>query len=330
MRLILLALTFLGLCATSLRAACDGRDLMDTLTPTEQAEFDARLAKTAFPSGNHWRATRGQEVLHLVGTVHLDDPRLDGPVERLAPLIRGADMLLLEMDADEKAALEQALKTRMDMLLLQETTLPELLPEDEWQRLSEAMRLRGMPPFMAAKMRPWYVSILLSIPPCMKDQLAEANGLDAQLEQMARADGVPTRSLEPYGTGFEAFSDMPIETQLLMIRSALSSPESGEDLFETMLAAYFAEEHGASQLALEVLSPRLTPLSRAENDEVYSMIEETLLTARNRAWIPELLDALALSDGYVVAAFGAAHLAGENGVLHLLADEGFALERLPF
>lgn len=330
MRPILLVLTFFSLLAGPLHAACNGQDLTPSLTTAERAELDARLADLPYASGNHWRATRGDAVLHLIGTMHLGEPRLDGPTTRLTPLVEGAGLLMLEMAADEKTALETALTTRMDMLLLPDKTLPDLLPEAEWQVLADAMRQRGVPPFMGAKMQPWYVSILLAIPSCMTEQLAEANGLDARLERQAAAAGVQTRSLEPYETGFEAFADMPFETQMLMVRSALSAPEDGEDLFETMLTAYFAEDHGASQLVLEVLSPRLTPLSEAENTLVFRALDEALIASRNRAWIPVLLDALQQTDGYVVAAFGAAHLAGQEGVLQLLANEGFTLTRLPF
>lgn len=330
MRLILTALTLLGLFTAPVFASCQGRDLMGTLTDSESARFQEQLAATPYPEGNHWRATRDGKTLHLIGTLHLGDPRMDAPADRLAPLVEGADLLLLEMAAPEKEALETALKTRMDLLLLPDSTLPELLPEEEWNRLAEAIRLRGMPPFMAARMRPWYVSILLAIPPCMTAQLTEANGLDARLERAALAAGVPTRSLEPYETGFAAFSDMSLDTQLLMIRSALSKPQDAEDLFETMLTAYFGEAHAASQIALEVLSPRLTPLTPAENAQVFEVMDGALIAGRNRAWIPVLTNALDESEGYVVVAFGAAHLSGEEGVLQLLENEGFALEQLPF
>ena len=62
---------------------------------------------------------------------------------------------------------------------------------------------------------------------------------------------------------------------------------------------------------------------------MFATIEQELLIDRNRAWIPVLLDATEQNET-VVAAFGAAHLPGENGVLALLENEGFLLERLPF
>lgn len=331
MRPILIALNFfLTLLAGPLWAECQGRDLSGALTAAEQTALEARLADMPFSQGNHWRATRNNQVLHVIGTMHLGETRLDGPTMRLGPLIKGADQLLVEMAADEKAKLESTLASRLDMLLLTDTTLPELLPEAQWNVLADAMRQRDIPPFMGAKMQPWYVSLLLAIPPCMKNQLVEANGLDARLEQQAIAADVTVRSLEPFETGFNAFSGMPLDIQMLMVRSALADQGDGEDMFETMLAAYFAEDHGAGQALLEVVSPRLTPLTPTENEIVFRALDEALISARNRAWIPVIQNALDQTDGYVVTAFGAAHLAGHSGVLNLLKQEGFTLERLPF
>jgi uncharacterized protein YbaP (TraB family) len=57
-------------------------------------------------------------------------------------------------------------------------------------------------------------------------------------------------------------------------------------------------------------------------------MEDALMVQRNQAWIPVLTRAAA--DGPVLAAFGALHLSGDQGVLALLQAEGFTLERLPF
>jgi len=63
------------------------------------------------------------------------------------------------------------------------------------------------------------------------------------------------------------------------------------------------------------------------------MLDETneaLLAQRNRDWMPVILKAAATTEGPVIAAFGAAHLPGAEGVAQLLEDEGFTLTREPF
>ncbi|KUF12586.1 TraB/GumN family protein [Pseudoponticoccus marisrubri] len=324
-----LALLWL-LCAGTALADCAGRDLRATLDPQTRAVLDERVAETPYPEGNHWRATRGDTVLHLIGTMHLADPRSEGPLARLAPLIEGAGRVLLEMTETEQAALEEAVAGRPDMMLLSEATLPELLPEADWQALSQAVQARGLPAIMAAKMQPWYLSMLLAVPACMSEAILSGGGLDARIEALARAAGVPVSALEPFDTGFAVFAEAPMDLQLAMVRSALASPEASEDLFETLLAAYFDEAHAEGQIVLELLSPQLTALDGAESGPVFDAVDQRLLTARNRAWLPVLLEAAETTQGPVVAAFGAAHLSGANGVPALLEAEGFTLERLPF
>lgn len=316
--------------ALPLHAACAGQDLRPTLSAAEQYALDAAMDAIPYAEGNHWRATRGDEVIHLVGTMHLADPRFDAIAARLAPVIETAGRVLLEMTDDEEQKLQDSLGSDPSMLILQDTSLPELMGDADWALLSEAMRARGMPPFMAAKFQPWYISMLLSMPACMPLDEAARDGLDARIEALADGAGVPTLALEPFDTAFHAFGATPRDTQVAMVRSALAAPEANEDLFATLLAAYFEQAHAQSWQVSAVLAPRISPLAPDENDAVFSQIEQTLLHDRNRRWIPVLTKAAAEADGHILAAFGAAHLSGDVGVLNLLAQDGFTLERMPF
>lgn len=328
-RLAASLLAFFSLTAPAL-AACSGTPLTNTLTPEQRAEVDARLAEMPYARGNHWRATKGQEVVHLIGTMHLTDPRLDGPAERLRPVIESADLLLVEMASPEKAEFEASMKGRPDMVILSEGSLPDLMDAADWQALSGAMKARGMPPFMGAKMQPWLISMLMAIPPCLDPATATEDGMDARLEGFASGAGVPVRSLEPYETAFRIFSETPMDTQVSMVRSTLVGSQVTEDLFETMMHAYFTENHGEIFVAVEVLTPEISPLTEEETAAVTSMMRDRLLAERNHRWIPVILQAAEDMDGPVVAAFGAGHLSGEDGVLRLLERAGFTLERLAF
>lgn len=310
-------------------AECAGTDLRATLSPAERAQIEADLAATPYAQGNHWRATRGDRVIHLIGTMHLADPRLEAPLSRLRDVVLGADLLLLEMTAEDEAALQTRLSTDPDLLLLADTSLPELLSEDEWARMSDALAARGMPPFMAARFQPWYVSMLLAVPPCAMTPELTADGMDGQIEAMAQEAGIPRAALEDVETVFDAFADQPRDMQVNMMLSGLVDPQISEDLFATLLASYFDEAPAESWLMSALLAERYTPIAAEAAAEIFDTMETQLLVDRNRAWIPVLLDASASHDT-VVAAFGAAHLPGADGVLALLAKEGFTLERLAF
>ena len=328
-RLIPALLAWLALSLPAL-ATCGGEDLRPTMTPAERTALETALAARPFSEGNHWRATRGDAVVHLIGTMHLADPRFDGVVDRLTPLIEGADTLLLEMTALEKAEMQRSIVTDPDVMLMPDTTLPELLGDADWDRLSDSLRARGMPPFMAAKFQPWYVSTLLAMPACLNiADMAEA-GLDMRLEKIADSAGVSKTALEGADTALRAFGSVPRDIQVSMIRAALSAPEVNADLFTTLIDAYFEEAHAQSWLVAQVLAPRLAPVAADAAEEANAALESVLLDDRNRAWIPVIVATAEAADGPVVAAFGAGHLSGEAGVLALLQAEGFTLERLPF
>ena len=91
------------------RADCQGVNLIDSLPEAERrALFDAADA-VPYPRGNFWRATRGDDVLHLIGTYHLDDPRHTATMARITPLIDSAATVLVEGGPQEEAAMLAAL-----------------------------------------------------------------------------------------------------------------------------------------------------------------------------------------------------------------------------
>ncbi|ETX30107.1 TraB/GumN family protein [Roseivivax isoporae] len=327
MRLIA-SLVVLALSAVPALSECAGRDLRATMNAAERAELDEVLADTPYAEGNHWIARRDDTVIHLVGTVHLPDPRLESVAETLRPIVERAGKLLLEMTPRDRAELEARIGDDPDLLVLEDTSLPELMDEDSWQTLAAAAEARGIPAIVAAKMKPWYLSTILALPPCAVAGLRDGNGLDAQLQAAAEEAGVPMAPLEDFDTIFRLFGSASLATQVRMLESSLIDPEDSEDMFATLLAAYFDEKPAESWEATRILSRRMSPLPPSIADTAFDQMEATLLVRRNRDWLPVIL-AAAGSDPIVVAA-GAAHLQGADGLARMLADEGFTLERAPF
>ena len=100
----LIATATLLICPLStLYAACEGSDLRNQLSATEQAELQAFDLSTPYPSGNHWLAEKDQHRINVVGTVHLGDARLGPVFDRLSPVLAAADRIYLEMTPQEEA-----------------------------------------------------------------------------------------------------------------------------------------------------------------------------------------------------------------------------------
>lgn len=311
------------------RAECVGENLIDSLPEAERrALFDAADA-VPYPRGNFWRATRGDAVLHIIGTYHLDDPRHAATMARITPLIDAAATVLVEGGPEEEAAMLAALARDPSLMVITSgPTLRESLTDTEWALLADAMRERGMPPFMVSKFRPWYVSMLLAFPACDMDMATQGlGGLDGLVIARAQEQGIPLRALEPYDTVFRMFDVMPLQDQLGMIRSSLAMEPRAADYSVTLADAYFDGESRVIWELARTLSHDLPGQTPEQIDRDFARMEQALMIDRNRAWIPVIENAL--QDGPVFAAFGALHLPGEDGVLNLLEKAGFTLERLP-
>ncbi|NRB01555.1 MAG: TraB/GumN family protein, partial [Rhodobacteraceae bacterium] len=179
---ILLTL-FFCLWFPSLAALCTGSSFMDRITEAERAQIAEAVAATPYATGLHWTATKDDKTLHLIGTMHIADPRLQSVFDRTAASVDASELLLVEATAESEAEMQAAFAANPDMIFITEgPTLPELLDEETWQTLSEAVSARMVPPFLAAKMRPWYLSLTLAIPPCVIPELtAGERGLDHML-----------------------------------------------------------------------------------------------------------------------------------------------------
>ncbi|MFO1202086.1 MAG: TraB/GumN family protein [Tabrizicola sp.] len=321
-----LALGFL--LALPLHAECVGHDLLATMDPARKAEIDAATDAIPFARGNFWRATRGDEVITLAGTYHFDDPRHAANLSALMPAITGASAVLVEASPEaEKKLKAQIASDPSTMVIMSGPTLAQQLPPEVWSQLSDAMSARGIPAFMTAKFKPWYVLTLLSIPPCaMLGMTQEPDGLDRLVIKAAEEAGVPVQSLEPYDTLFKIFGSLTEAELTEMLVSTLAIEPQSEDYFTTLVDSYFAGESRKAWELMRFISYDLPGYTRAQVDEEFARMEEIVAASRNRAWIPVLTEAA--SKGPVFAAFGALHLSGEEGVLNLLKKEGYTIEEL--
>ncbi|QBX34163.1 TraB/GumN family protein [Paracoccus liaowanqingii] len=316
-------------------AACDGQNLFDTMPPDRAAAIEAATEGVPYRRGLLFEARRDDQRIILAGTYHFADSRHQAMVDRLRPLIAEADALFVEAGPEEEARLAEAL-TRDPTLMVNPDgpTLPERLSAPEWQALAQAMSDRGTPAVIAAKMRPWYVAMMLGVSPCMVRTMAEtgdAGGLDHLLVAEAEAAGTPIRPLEPWDTIFGLFEGLTPQQELDMIRAGLPAAGYADDYAVTLTDAYFDGDVWKIWEFGRFDAIANSGLSRAEVDRQMSFAQTRLMDDRNRAWIAPLTRGAveAASEGQgIVAAFGALHLPGAAGVLALLEAEGFDINRL--
>lgn len=319
-------LAFLMAPAT-LWASC-GADLRPTLSDQQNGEIASRIAGQPYGVGNHWTATKGARTLNIIGTMHIDDPRMDAIAGRLRGVVEAADILLVEAtDADQKA-LELSIATNPELAFLTGETLIDLMPPEDWAELAAAASERGIPSFMAAKFQPWYLSLILSLSPCtMRDVAAGAKGLDHRLMQIAQAAGVPMQSLEPSTTLFDLFANDPIEDQIALLRLGVLPQDLAENATATLKEQYFEQDILAGLETSRVLTRPSVDLPPEEFDAIYDDFMDLILRQRNETWIAPIE---AATGERIVIAAGALHLGGVHGILRMLEQRGYTLQQQPF
>lgn len=324
----LLLLGFLWAAGPGL-AACNGVDFRERLTEADRAELAERIARTPFPQGLFWEARRGDDLLFLIGTMHIYDPRLEPLAVEAIGYIADSDVLLVEAGPDEMAAMESEILGNPEVMFITDgPTLPEQLDETTWNTLAKAASARGIPPFMASKMQPWFLSLSLAVPPCVQAEMASGRGgLDHMLIDIALAEGVRVTPLEDWRTLFDMLRGGTPEEGLEMLQLSILSPQVQEEMFVSILNSYFAGEVAEVWELGRITARYVEGLDPAEADRMYAETEALLLEDRNRAWMKVIAAEMATVDMATIAV-GAAHLPGETGLLHLLQAEGWEITRL--
>lgn len=306
---------------------CHGQNLITALPPAELSALRA-MADGPFDHGNLWQARKDGQLITLVGTYHLSDPRFDATLAALAPYVAQAKALLVEAGPAEQSALQSAVTQDPSLMYLTKgPTLPEQLPPADWDQVAKAARARGMAPYVTATMQPWLLASVLEMPACLFPLPKGADqGLDKRLIDLAMAQGTPIVALEPYDAVLKMFAQIPAADQMDMLRQTVALDAQSDDMATTLSDSYFA---GDSRLFWAYTSQALLDLpgmTKAKADREMALIDQAMISARNAAWVPVLEGAA--QKGPVLAAFGALHLSGDRGVLNLLAQNGWTIQAL--
>ena len=265
-----------------------------------------------------WRVEWYGRRSHLFGTVHLplDLDAALGEEGRAA--LADAKRVFLEIDTSPDAALTFLLQALHRARLPENESLHALLRPTAWTRLTTATK-GFLPPELLDRLEPWFVALAvvhLAVPPGRPVPGIRAGTLplDQQIGERARARGIPIEGLESILDHLQVLSRMPRKEGVEMVEEALANPAANRDALATLVGAYIAEDDRPLLKAFGKLARHNPALA------------ERLLYRRNQAWCERLM--LWLRDGRMFIAAGAAHMFGDRGLVTLLRERGYLVERV--
>lgn len=254
---------------------------------------------------------QGPKTRHfLLGSVHLLPPAAHPLPAALEAAYEATEAVVFETDL--AALAEPELQGRMLGAAREDTAggLKARIGPELYAKLQKRAAALGMPTPVCDDFRAWFCALTLELYPLQQAGFGVEFGVDQHFYARARDDGRSVAGLESADYQVALFAEMPrpLSRQLLVatLDEQTYSGQPPDELYRIWRTGDAA--------ALEQLMRDM----RKRYPELY----QRLLSDRNRAWLPQLLERLK-SERPQFVIVGAAHYLGPDGLLALLKEKGF-------
>lgn len=245
---------------------------------------------------------KGIETSYIYGTMHaLCDATLNEQVEEA---LYSTQVVVLEIDMDSPTLQADMMQS---MMLPKEESISKYLNDEDAIILDEFLATHtSMKLAKVNNMAPLMIESLL-IPATLDCPI---QSIEINLMAHAKAEQEEVLGLETVEDQMNVFNEIPLKEQVTaLVKKAKEGIENEKVLLIKMQEKYANQDvTGLMHLMYEDAGEFM------ENSEV-------ILEKRNRNWIPRMLEISA--DRSAFYGVGAAHLAGANGVVNLLRQQGY-------
>jgi len=261
-----------------------------------------------------WKVQSGANVMYLAGSVHAltADAYPLNPVYQRAFDASGA--LVEEIDLAEADPLSGGLSLLAKGMYQDGRTFNSVVSKPTAALVAEKLKNTPLAPELIQPMKPWMVMLMLEALGAQTAGLDPELGLDKHFYNLAKGGGKQVTGLETAESQVDRFDKMSDAMQEQLLRSELAEMETEKSSLRTLLSAWQMGDAGAIE--------KMLLASFTENPAAY----ESLITERNRNWMPQLEACLKRSSPCFVVV-GAAHVVGPQGLLAMLKQRGYRVEQ---
>jgi len=275
------------------------------------SETPAAAAASGTPA--LWKVADEDTTIYLFGTVHVLPQGVEWYGPTLEHALATSDTLVTEIPSgpETDAKMQQLVMTTG--MLPADQSLRDMLSAEEKAVYEDGLAKIGLPANAFDRFEPWMAGLTLTVLPLVQQGYSPSAGVEKQLEAKAGADKA-RGALETVEYQIGIFDSMATEAQVEFLVAAADAVEETKPMLDKMVAEWLKGDADA--------------LAAIMNEELGDpAVAEALLYTRNANWA-EWIDARMDQPGTVFVAVGAGHLAGERSVQGLLAQRGFASERV--
>jgi len=282
--------------------------------PGKEARAARSSAANSYARGLLFRIEhRGKPASYVFGTLHSNDPRVTRIPRAVATAFESTRRLAPEIFVSGIELPEFFAAAQFD----DGRALADFFDPGSLARIAQALGPRLPPPRVFAKLKPWAVLLLLAQPHA--DDPAPT--LDQALVDAAHARGMLILGLELLQEQVSSLDAIPMESQVALVQWTLKQYASLAADHERATAAWLARDLKELARLADApgrVDPALAPHLQALNKH---LIAHRSLLMAHRLHLP-------LRDGRVFVAVGALHLYGPEGLLALIARQGYRVTRV--
>ncbi len=248
---------------------------------------------------------------YLYGTMHTRDARVFHFSDSVLNCFMRCRAFAMELKLDELNREDVISNMMMDS----GQTIENYLSKNQYDSLAlKIQAATGLPMSLFERMKPIYIATMLSQNEILNDTISKKNlnpfFLDEYFEEMAKHSGKKINALEILQTQLDVFNFLTIKQQVEMLMNSVREENSNIGL-DTFINHYINGE-------LEIL------INNQENEMWSADFVNQILYKRNKG-MADTIESLIKAQS-TFAAFGAAHLTGDSGVISLLRKKGFTVE----
>jgi len=282
-----------------------------------QEPATATLAPTAKENSLLWEISGNGLAApsYLFGTIHMINRKDFLMSEQTEAAFNKAALVTFEINMEEMTNMAVMMPLMMKAFMKGDTTLQDLLSEDEYVVVSAHFEKAGLPMMFIDRIKPMFLSALGSEDALkMQESPGEVVSYEMEFMNMARRQGKSMSGLETAEYQMSMFDSIPYRVQAEMLIETIEGGDTGNAQFRELVEMYKAQDlYGLQQML-------------ASDEAGVAQYEDLLLNQRNRNWIPVMEKMMA--DQVTFFAVGAGHLAGDQGVIALLRRQGYAVNPL--
>ncbi len=245
------------------------------------------------------------DTSYLFGTIHIRDKRVFDLGDSTYYAIKHTKVLFGELNLQDKAAMKQHAS---ELMMPAGTSLEALLSEAEYKRVKKYCKKHiGIYALLINKIKPIYISAIISEDLLKKD---EKKPLDLYLQDYASKLGNTIGGIETFEEQLAVVDLISLQEQADMLVEQIDNIDEEKKLMEEMLQLYLSES--------------LDDLDRLVKEDTLSQeFNEAILDNRNYVMLSRM--EIQMNAQPTFFAVGAAHLAGNKGLVMLLRKQGYTV-----